>query len=311
MPISLLAFPADTTNRQQQIDTVKLWSFKSLNMLNIAQNTFKNWSTGGESSISGKATIDYDIKYHKGKFTFDQGANLSYGLVGYADNRIEKTNDKLNISMAFSHNTSEKWSLSNLTTLKTQFSNGYKYPDDSTLISSFFAPAYLTVSLGFNFKENDNFQIFLSPISGKITFVLDDELANKGAYGVKKAIIDSAGNIITAGKHFLGEVGVSLFTSYKAKIMENINLKTALTLHNNYMDFDTKNRWNIDMDFDTRVVFKINSLFATVFYLHLKYDHNAKFPNYETIDGVDIVVSESPKLQINESLGLGVTYQID
>ncbi len=311
VPVVVLASTADTASQNVSNDTVKYWTFKSLNMLDIAQNTFKNWSAGGESSIAGKATVEYEIDYSKGKFTFTQGANMAYGLVGYTDNRVEKTNDKLNLSLSFSHKTSEKWSLTNLTTLKTQFSNGYKYPDDSTLISTFFAPAYLNIALGFNYKEGDKFQLFLSPVSGKITFVLDDYLADKGAYGVKAAVVDTAGNIITPGKHFLGEVGVSLFTSYKAELMKNINLSTALTLHNNYMDFDPHNRWNIDMDFDTRVVFKINEIFATVVFLHLKYDHNARFPNYETIDGEEVVVSESPKLQMNESIGLGLRYQID
>ena len=311
LPISLSAITVDNAIQTPEADTVKYWDFKSLNMLNIAQNAFRNWSAGGESSIAAKATIDYELSYKKDRFTFTHEANLAYGLVGYDNNRIEKTNDKLNLSLSFSHNTSEKWSLTNLTTLKTQFSNGYKYPDDSTLISTFFAPAYLTISLGFNYKGNSKFQIFLSPVSGKMTFVLNDFLANKGSYGVKGAVYDSSGNIITPGKHLLAEVGISIVTSYKATIMENINLNTGLTLHNNYLDFDTKNRWNIDVDFDSRLVFKINDLFATVLYVHLKYDHNAKFPNYETINGVEVVVSESPKLQINESIGLGITYQID
>ncbi len=151
----------------------------------------------------------------------------------------------------------------------------------------------------------------MSPVSGKMTFVCNDELANKGLYGVKPAELDTAGNIIKSGNQFLGRVGINLFTQYKAEIMKNINLKTALTLHNNYLDFDINNRWNIDVDFDTRIVFAINKIFATVLYMHLKYDHNAKFPNYETIDGEEVLVSESPKLQINESFGLGVKYQIN
>lgn len=191
---------------------------------------------------------------------FDNSANLAFGLVGYIDNRIEKTNDKLNLALAFSHRTSKRWSLTNLILLKTQFAEGYKYPDDSTLISTFFAPAYLTVSFGFNYKPNDKFQLFMSPVSGKMTFVINEELANRGSYGVKKAIVDSLGNIITPGNHFLGEVGLSLLTSYKAELMKNIQLNTVLALHNNYLDFDINNRWNIDVDFDTRVVFSIKKI---------------------------------------------------
>jgi hypothetical protein len=310
IPLNSLAFKIDSTATFKPTDTIKHWTFKSLSLVSVAQNAFVNWSAGGESSLTGKAAFDYNLQYKKNKFTFDNSANLVFGLVGYIDKRVEKTNDKLNLAIAFSHQTSKKWSLTNLVTLKTQFANGYKYPNDSTLISAFFAPAYITVSLGFNYKPNDKFQLFLSPVSGKMTFVLNDDLANKGSFGVKKAIVDTLGNIITPGKHFLGIVGVNIVTSYNAEVMKNIKLNSALSLHNNYLDFNLKNRWNIDVDFDTRMVFSINTVFATVLYLHLKYDHNTMFPNYENIDGIETEVSQSPKLQVNESFGLGVTYQI-
>ena len=310
IPLNSLAFSIDSTRVSIPTDTVKHWTFKSLSLVSIAQNAFVNWSAGGESSLTGKAAFDYNLQYKVEKFTFDNSANLVFGLVGYIDKRVEKTNDKLNLAVAFSYQTSKKWSLTNLVTLKTQFANGYKYPDDSTLISAFFAPAYVTISLGFNYKPNDEFQIFLSPISGKMTFVLNDELANKGSFGVKKAIVDTLGNIITPGKHFIGKVGVNLVTSYNAEIMKNIKLNSALSLHNNYFDFNSNDRWIIDVDFDSRMVFSINNIFATVLYLHLKYDHSTMFPNYENINGVETEVSQSPRLQINESFGLGVTYQI-
>ncbi len=310
-PVTFFASENDTIQNQNDADTTSYWTFKSLSLLSVNQIAFLNWASGGESSLSGKAAVDYEIKYQKNKFTFDQQANMAYGLVGYVDNRVEKTDDKLDLLLAFSHQTSKKWSLTALTTLKTQFADGYKYPDDSTLISGFFAPAYLTVSLGFNYKPNGEFQLFMSPLSGKMTFVKNAELANKGAFGVKKAVVDSLGNIIVPGRQFLGEVGLNLLTSYKTELMENINLSTALTLHNNYLDLDVSNRWNIDVDVDTRVIFSINKLFSTILYMHVKYDHNALTPNYEVIDGDKVEVSGSPKLQIKESFGLGVSYQID
>ncbi len=302
---------SDSTNHMPTVDSVKYWSFKSLSLLTLNQNVFVNWASGGDNSLSGKAAIDYDLTYQRRKFTFDHGGNMAFGLVGYTDHRIEKTDDKIELLIAFSHQTSKNWSLTALTTLKTQFADGYKYPDDSTLISSFFAPAYLTISFGFNYKPDKTFQLFLSPLSGKMTFVKNQRLANIGAYGVKKAVLDTAGNVIVPGKHFLGEVGLNLLTTYKTKIMDNIKLNTALTLHNNYLDLDVSNRWNIDVDFDTRVIFSVNKLFSTILYMQLKYDHNALLPNYEMVDGEEVEVSSSPKLQFKESFGLSVTYQIN
>jgi hypothetical protein len=310
-PQTLLATDSDTTTNNPSVDTTNSWSFKSLSLLTVNQIAFVNWAAGGESSLSGKAAADYEVKYEKNKFTFNQQGNFAFGMVGYIDKHIEKTDDRIELLLAFSHQTSKNWSLTALTTLKTQFADGYKYPNDSTLISTFFAPAYLTVSLGFNYKPNKEFQFFMSPLSGKMTFVKNAELANKGAYGVKKAVIDTAGKIIEPGRQFLGEVGLNVLTTYKAEIMDNVKLNTAVTLHNNYLDLDVHNRWNIDVDVDTRLIFSVNKLFSTIFYMHVKYDHNALTPNYQIIEGDKVEVSASPKLQIKESFGLGVSYQID
>ena len=311
LQLNLLASSADSTANSSTPDSTKYWTFKSLSLLSVSQSAFVNWSAGGESSLTGKASVVYSAKYKKNNFSLEQLGDLEFGMVGYMDHRVEKTNDKLNLSFIISNQSNDKWSLTNLITLKSQFANGYKYPNDSTLISSFFAPAYITVSLGYNYKPNIKFQIFLSPASGKMTFVLVDELANKGAFGVRKAVIDSVGNVITPGSHFLAVIGFTIVTSYSSEIMKNIKLNSALTLHNNYFDFNRNNRWNVDVDFDSRVIFSINNLFATVLYVHLIYDDNVMFPNYQTIDGKEVVVSQSPRLQVNESFGLGLTYKIN
>jgi len=301
-PINPISVSAD--------DSTKNWKFTSLNMLGINQIAFVNWNTGGESSLSAKVSTEYDLEYKKSKFTFDHGAKLAFGLVGYIDKRIEKTDDIMDLWWAVSHKTSENWSLSSLLTFKSQFANGYQYPNDSVIISKFMAPGYFNISVGFNYKPDKTFQLYMSPLAGKLTMVMDQGLADKGAYGVKKAIIDTAGNIITPGANCLSQLGVKILTSYKAKLMKNIDLRTTLNLYNNYTDRVKSNRWNIDMDWDTRVVFTINKLFSSVLYLHLKYDHNTLIPEYKNVDGIQTIVSQSPKLQLKESFGLSLSYKI-
>ncbi len=301
----------DTTDHKSSADSTKPWTYKNLNMLTVSQMAFVNWAAGGESSLSGMISSDYAIKYSKNRFSFNHVGNLAYGMVGYIDKRVEKTDDKINLLLAFSHKLSEKWDYTGLITFKTQFDEGYAYPDDSTLISNFMAPAYLTLSLGLNYKPIDDFQLFISPVSGKMTMVLNDKLANEGAYGVKKAQLDSLGNVLVPGNTLFSRLGINLLTSYKAKLMKNIDINTMLNLYNNYMDKDPANRWNIDLDWDTRVIFTINKIFSTVLYFHMIYDHNTKIPEYAIHDGEKIKVSESPKLQLKESFGLSVAYRID
>jgi hypothetical protein len=173
------------------------------------------------------------------------------------------------------------------------------------------APGYLTLSLGANFNPNQHFQIFLSPVSGKFTFVLNQELADKGAYGVKKAIYDTAGNLLQHGEKMRGELGINIVTSYNHTLMKNIQFTSILTLHNNFLEEDKSKIWIFDVDWDNKIIFKINKLFSTVFYFYLKYDKNAKFPVYKTNeDGEEIFIGNKAKVQIKESLGLSITLRI-
>lgn len=291
-------------------DSIKPWKFTSLNMISLNQIAFLNWSSGGESSLSGKISTEYDLVFKKRRFIFDHGGKLAFGLVGYSNKRIEKTDDIIDLLWAVSHKTTSKWNLSSMLTFKSQFADGYKYPDDSTLISTFMAPGYGNISVGFNYKPNDKFHLYLSPLAGKLTFVLDQELADKGAYGVKKAVVDTSNTVITPGENMLAEMGVKLLTTYKHKIMKNVDFRSTLNLYNNYTDHVKSNRWNIDVDWDTRIVFTINKIFSSVLFFHMKYDHNTKIPTYENIDGENIMVSDSPKLQMKESFGLSFSYKI-
>ncbi len=305
------AMSNDTTqNAVKDSANAKRWTYKGQYGFIANQIAFSNWAAGGESSLSGRTTLDYELKYHKGKFAFTHSGHFAFGLVGYKSKKIQKTDDRIDVLFTLGHKISKHWDFTGLASFKSQFANGYKYPDDSTLISGFMAPGYLTISLGFNYKPHKNFQLFLSPLSGKVTFVLNQTLADKGAFGVKKAVFDSTGNLIVHGDNYLGQLGINIVSSYQAKIMKNILFQTRINLYNNYLEPIPGKRWQIDMDWDNQVNFKINEYFATVLYLHMKYDPNALIPKYQNINGEQTMISESARLQLKESLGVGFTYKI-
>ena len=308
-PVLSFANANDTVSAKN--DSVKAWKFNSIIYTGLNQIGFINWAAGGESSLSGKVGIDYTLVYKKDKFKFVHEAKLAYGMVGYADKRLEKTDDKIDVLTAFSRKSNTNWAATGIITFKSQFAPGFKYPDDSTLISTFMAPGYLTLSLGANYKPIKWFQIFLSPVSGKFTFVLNQYLADHGSFGVKKAILDTAGKVIVPGKNLKGELGINILTSVRYNLMKNINVNSTLNLYNNYIDPNKPNRWNIDVDWDTRFIFTINKLFSTVFYFHMKYDNDSKTIKYEVNNqGEKVKVSEKPMVQIKESLGLSITLKI-
>lgn len=45
-------------------------------------------------------------------------------------------------------------------------------------------PGYFTLSVGMDYKPNDNFSLYLSPIAGKWTYLRDTVGIDPGRYGV-------------------------------------------------------------------------------------------------------------------------------
>ncbi len=308
--VGLFAGTPNDSISEKKADTTKPWSYKGQYAIMLNQISFKNWASGGESSLSGRASVNYNLEYKKAKFSFDHTAHIAYGMVGYLHKRIQKTDDKIDLLFALSSQASKKWYFTSIISFKTQFTKGYKNPDFKHEISDFMAPGYLTISIGFRYKAKKNFELFMSPLAGKLTFVLNQYLANQGDYGVKKAVCDSLGNILVPGENMAGQLGINILSSYQANIMKNVLFKTRINLYNNYLEQEPDKRWQIDMDWNNEVSFKINKFFSTVLLVQLKYDPNARFPVYKNVEGVNTIVSEKSKLQWKQSLGISFMYNI-
>ena len=197
-------------------------SFHGSYGLNINQLALSNWAAGGENSWAGKAFANFSLIYHKKKFEQKLVGAFAFGISRFADKRLEKQDDKIDLTYALSLNSKTQWNISLVATFNTQFADGYKYPNDSTVISSFFAPAYLTLSAGYSYKtKNDRFQILLSPVAGKITFVFNQDLADAGNFGVKKGYYDEDGLWIP-GENVAAALGVNVIINYKQPIGKSI-----------------------------------------------------------------------------------------
>lgn len=277
--------------------------------LNMNQLALSNWAAGGENSFTGKAFAEFKLVYHTKTLEQTLGSSFAFGLSRFADKRIEKSDDKIDLTYSLSRNTKDRWKVTLVSTFNTQFANGYKYPNDSTVISTFFAPAYLTLSGGYTYKTKDeNFQIYASPLAGKITFVLDQDLADAGCFGVKKGYYDQDGNWIP-GEHLAPSLGVNVIINYKQSIGKNITYTTLLNAFYNYAERRDDNRLRLDVNWENTINFVITKYISTILFVHLKYDHNTTFPVYETINGVETVVDNVPKLQFKESLGIAFVHK--
>lgn len=284
-------------------------SFHGSYGLNINQLALSNWAAGGENSATGKAFANFELIYRKRAFEQKLVGSFAFGISRFADKRLEKADDKIDLTYSLSLNSESRWNVTTVATFNTQFAKGYKYPNDSTVISSFFAPAYLTLSAGYSYKTKDEqFQIFLSPMAGKITFVLNQDLANSGAFGVEKAYYDQD-SLLVPGKNLVVALGVNVIINYRQPIGNNINYTTMFNGFYNYSEQSDNNRLTADFNWENSINFVISKHLTTKLFVHLKYDHNTTFPVYKEIDGVETVVDNIPKLQVKESLGIAFIHR--
>lgn len=285
--------------------------FESNIGLTLNQLAITHWAAGGESNSSGKANLNFKYIYNRRLFNYVLSGVFGYGLSTYArDKRVEKTEDRAEIAMTMTQNNNQELTFTSIASLKTQFANGYSYPNDSIPISKPFAPAYLTLSVGYTYNVMNIASLFISPVSGKLTFVNDEKLADQGAYGVEAGYwnIVQGDSTWVHGKKLLSEIGINILIKYKQDFGDKLSIFSNLNLYNNYMDYNKSNRWNIDVDWETGIRFIISKQISTVINIHLIYDDNIKFTVTEIENGVEIT-KQKPILQFKESLGISFLYK--
>ncbi len=281
------------------------WVLKNKANVDFSEIAFVNWNSGGTSSISALGAFESTLNYTSGMLKWKNKGVLRYG-VNKQENvkELRKTEDLIELNSALGYRTDSitNWYYSAKLNFKTQFSNGYNYPDTSTPISRFMAPGYLFIGGGVEYGKNiDKFSVYMSPLTVKATFVLDEDLANQGAFGVTPAIIAQDGTIIRPGERLREEVGILVTTNYETDVWENIKVKHALSLYTDYLnDFG-----NVDIDWEVVFDFKVNSFVKATLGSHLRYDNDIKI-NDPPADSTERQGYVGAKVQWKQLLGIGV-----
>ncbi|MDV7399890.1 hypothetical protein RZS08_51220, partial [Arthrospira platensis SPKY1] len=88
----------------------------------------------------------------------------------------------------------------------------------------------------------------------KNTLVLNQRLANQGAFGVTGAIRDEEGNILRKGRMSRTEMGILINQYWRREIVKNIILENRLVLFTDYLN----NFGNVDIDWQLQVDMQVN-----------------------------------------------------
>ncbi len=306
----VLGAKAQVTTAEKQLktqtkDTLNGWKRGGTAGFSFNQVSLTNWAAGGLNAISASASLKLFANYKKDKLTWDNNLDLGYGLVRQGTGSaatIQKNDDQIDFTSKLGLKAKDNLYYAALLNFKTQFAEGFAYPNDSTAISDFLAPGYLLFAAGVDYKR-DKITVFLAPVTSKVTIVAHQPLADAGAFGVTAATYDSLGRRVTSGENIRTEFGGYLRALYQADLMKNVGLVSKLDLFSNYLN----NPGNIDVNWETTIVMKVNDYINVKFGTHLIYDDDIDISVDENDDG--IIDAVGPRTQFKQLFNLGFSYK--
>jgi hypothetical protein len=329
----LTTFVGSTIAQDEQTEK-KPWAIKGETGITYSNAYFGNyWAAGGENSNSllWRGLLSMNRTSEKG--TWENTLDLSYGLLQQGEQDIRKMNDKIDFLSKYSiKGFNNKWRYMAQLNFKSQFTEGFKYESTSKtiLVSDFFAPAYVTASLGIEYMGSDKLKIFISPFSDKTTIVkeayYDKKVINTAENQIRETLpqeeqnmnivvddatfnqVDStlkANQTTTYGlawrDNLKTEIGALAQIIYDhPDMVKGFGLKTRLDLFAAYKHLN-----KVDIDWELWLTFKFNKYLSMNINTQMIYDDDIKF---QITDAMGNVTGYSPKIQFRNLFGVGLVY---
>lgn len=295
------------------LDTISLeppmmvfWNEKNSVGLNLNEVAFINWNAGGNNSVSALVHGNFERNFKKKLLSWKNRGSFKYGLNAQEDREVRKTDDEFRLSSSFGYrkDSLSNWYYSAKFDFNTQIANGYKYPETDNPISKFMAPGYLFVGVGSQYSSSDeSLDLYISPLTQKSTFVLDQRLSNEGMFGVQEAQYDDLGNLIEEGENVRTEIGFLITSNFAKEIFTNVRLDNRISLYSDYL-----NKFgNVDVDWEVNADLKVNHFIRANIGTQLRYDDDVKYK--EDTNGDGELETTGPRVQFKQLLGVGFIYE--
>jgi hypothetical protein len=277
----------------------KHWKCGGTIAINGQEVSLTNWAAGGQGAISAGGLVNMFFNYHKDKIIWNTNINLAYGIIKNGSSKDWlKTDDRIQLTSKVGREAFKKAYYSALADFKTQFAPGYNYPNDSIKISSFMAPAYGLLALGLDFEVTKGISFFISPATGRLTYVGDNTLAKQGAFGVQAEVLNANGAVVTPYKNVRYQFGGYAKAQLQRNIMENVAFGTMVEVFADYLNHPE----NMYVNWTTLLSMKVNKFISATFSTQLIYD-----PAVKIKQGDGSLVG--PRVQFKQVLGVGFSYK--
>lgn len=159
----------------QEAETkVNPWKFNGSVGLNAAATGMWNWAAGGNNNVNGVAYTKLRLLYNENSLSWETNLDMEYGMtwIDQEYDALQKSSDKFNFNTKLGWEFHKSWYLTASAGFQSQFAYGRSYDGTAgfdPVISKWLAPSYTDIAVGIDWKPNDIFSIYLSPVAGRLT----------------------------------------------------------------------------------------------------------------------------------------------
>lgn len=278
---------ASKTIQKDPNDTIPAkWKTGGIFSLNLAQGSLSNWAAGGDKFSLSINTFIHGYAYYKmGRHSWDNNLDFYLGYINTTSLGTRKNDDRVEYLSKYGYALTPKLNLSGLFDIRTQFFKGYTYPDANTkqYVSAFFAPAYIILSPGLDYRPTKNLSIFVSPATARWIIVKDTLLST--LYGVP------------AGEKTDFQFGAYASINYLANLGKVVTYTGKLDLFSNYRHHPQ----NVDLYMTNLFAAKLSNVLSATYSLTLIYDDDVRLFG---------PAHNAPRMQLQSLFGAGLLVKL-
>ena len=286
--VSFVVPEKEKTNAETELVILKpnFWKYTAAASMQFSQHGISdNWYQGGESTNALNSEFRMTANYNdKQKVQFENSLEIKLGFITAPSDTVHnyKTNAdlfRINSKLGIRAIKNLYYTLSG--EFQTQFFSNYK-TNTNDLISTFFSPANLKLSLGLDYKQNKNkynLSILGNPFSWRYVYLANDKIVNPSQFNVE------------AGKRRASLFGSEITANVTWKIRDNLTYRTKFDYFTTYE--------KVIMNWENTFEFKFNRYLSTKVFLHGRFD-----------DGVTLTETNRTYFQFKEMLTFGLSYTI-
>ncbi|TAE17275.1 MAG: DUF3078 domain-containing protein [Bacteroidetes bacterium] len=259
------------TPKPKKVKTVtpSVWQKGGNISVALSQTGGQNWTPGADKfTLSANGLLYLYANQTKGRFHFDNWADINYGMQNSDAHGIIKNDDKLDVVSRWSREIGKKndgkryWRYSLHNNFRTQFTDGYMYSNgERTRVSGFMAPATFLISPGAGYSWANKFYFHISPFTPRWVIVANRPYELAGKYDVMPT------------REVRIEGGAFVSASINTPLGKHLSIRSRVDAFSDYLN---NKPTNVDVFWTNTLYLQVSKHLGVVYNFDLQYDDNTR-----------------------------------